>query len=116
MTSDKLQVASGVNQLDQLLGGLRIGDNVVWYDDAGSLAPVFYLNFIKASQADKKPIIYLNFDRSIKTLLEQLGPLADYAHLTILDCFTHGKEQSTGSGDRVQCRCQRLFDQTLLKK
>ncbi len=91
MTSYKLQVASGVTQLDQLLGGLRIGDNVVWYDDAGSLAPVFYLNFIKVSQADKKSIIYLNFDRSIKTLLEQLGPLADYGHLTILDCFTHGK-------------------------
>ncbi len=91
MTSEELQVSSGVSQLDQLLGGLRIGDNVVWYDNAGSLAPVFYLNFIKASQADKKSIIYLNFDRSIKSLLQQLGPLADYSQLTILDCFTHGK-------------------------
>ena len=100
MTSEELQVASGVTQLDHLLGGLRIGDNVVWYDDAGSLAPVFYLNFIKASQADKKPIIYLNFDRSIKSLLEQLGSLSDYSQLTILDCFTYGK----GEGAEVFLR------------
>lgn len=91
MAPDEMRVTSGVSQLDHLLDGLRIGDNVVWYDDAGSLAPVFYLNFIKASQADKKPIIYLNFDRSIKSLLEQLGKLADYKHLTILDCFSFGK-------------------------
>ncbi len=91
MASEELRVASGVSQLDHLLDGLRIGDNVVWYDDAGSLAPVFYLNFIKTSQAEKKSIIYLNFDRSIKNLLDQLGPLADYGQLTILDCFTYGK-------------------------
>ena len=33
------RLASGVSQLDRLLGGLFIGDNVVWHDDAGSLAP-----------------------------------------------------------------------------
>jgi transcriptional regulator with XRE-family HTH domain/KaiC/GvpD/RAD55 family RecA-like ATPase len=91
METEKLRVESGVSVLDDLLGGLRIGDNVVWYDDVGSLAPVFCLNFIKASQADRKPIIYISFDRSIKNLLEQLGALADYRQLTILDCFTYGK-------------------------
>ena len=91
MVSEKNKISSGVNRLDHLLGGLRIGDNVVWYDNAGSLAPVFCLNFIKASQTEMKPIIYLSFDRSIKNLLEQLGPLADYTSLTILDCFTYGK-------------------------
>ena len=91
MKAQKLRIASGVRELDDLLGGLRIGDNVVWYDDVGSLAPVFCLNFIKASQAEKKPIIYISFDRSIKNLLEQLGTLADYKRLTILDCFTYGK-------------------------
>ena len=87
------RVASGVNQLDHLLGGLLIGDNVVWYDDVGSLAPVFCLNFIKASQSEKKPVIYLSFDRSIKSLMEQLGTLAKNRLLTILDCFTYGKGQ-----------------------
>ena len=50
------RVASGVSQLDRLLGGLYIGDNVVWHDDAGSLASVFCLNFIQASQAQNRPM------------------------------------------------------------
>ncbi len=91
MILKKLRVASGVSQLDILLGGLYIGDNVVWYDDTGSLASVFCLNFIQASQAQNKPLIYVSFDRSPKNLLEKLGTLADNQNLIILDCFTYGK-------------------------
>ena len=46
MFKEKIRVSSGVSQLDRQLGGLFIGDNVVWYDDAGSLASIFSLNFI----------------------------------------------------------------------
>ncbi|MDY6823733.1 MAG: helix-turn-helix domain-containing protein [Thermodesulfobacteriota bacterium] len=91
----KKHVSSGVRQLDQLLGGLFIGDNVILYDDAGSLASVFCLNFIQESQARNKPIIYVSFDCSPKSLLEKLGPLAENQHLTILDCFTNGKGDSS---------------------
>ncbi|MDY6881023.1 MAG: helix-turn-helix domain-containing protein [Desulfatiglans sp.] len=92
MTSDKKKISSGIGQLDQLLGGgIYIGDNVVWYDEVGSLAPVFYLNLMKVSKEQKKHIIYINFDRSIKNLLSLLGPLAENRLLTILDCFTYGK-------------------------
>lgn len=97
MVSERLRVASGVSQLDRLLGGLFIGDNVVWHDDAGSLASVFCLNFIQVSQAQSKPLIYVSFDRSPKNLLEKLGPLAENQFLTILDCFTYGK----GAGSEV---------------
>ena len=97
MVSKKLKVASGVSQLDQLLDGLYIGDNVVWHDEAGSLAHVFCLNFIQASQAQKKPIIYVSFDRSPKNLLDKLGELAQNRQLIILDCFTYGK----GAGSEV---------------
>lgn len=88
-------VASGIPRLDVLLGGLYIGDNVLWHDDAGSLAPVFCLNFLKASRQQGKAIIYVSFDRSPKNLLDKLGDLAQYPGLTILDCFTHGKGQSS---------------------
>lgn len=98
--AERLRVASGVYQLDRLLGGLFIGDNVVWHDDAGSLASVFGLNFIQASHAQKRPLIYVCFDRSPRNLLEKLGPLADSPFLTILDCFTFGK----GSGSSVFLR------------
>ena len=86
------KISSGIKQLDHILGGgIFIGDNVLWYDEVGSLAPVFYLNLIKASQEEKKPLIYLNFDRSMISLMEHIGILADNPLLTILDCFTYGK-------------------------
>ncbi|MFO7965454.1 MAG: helix-turn-helix domain-containing protein [Desulfobacterales bacterium] len=85
-------VTSGISRLDDLLGGgIIIGDNVVWYDSAGSLAEVFCLNLIRASHKQNRHTIYVSFDRSPKNLLEKLGPLADSAYLTILDCFTFGK-------------------------
>jgi len=95
--SDSLRVTSGVGRLDRLLGGLFIGDNVVWYDDSGSLASVFCLNFIQVSQAQDKSIMYISFDRSPKNLLDRLGPLAENPNLVILDCFTFGK----GAGSSI---------------
>ncbi len=96
MTFKKNSVTSGIRDLDKLLGGgVFIGDNVVWYDAAGILAPVFSLNLINASRIEKKSLIYLSFDRSPTNLLEQLGPLANNPFLTIFDCFTHGKGESS---------------------
>jgi transcriptional regulator with XRE-family HTH domain/KaiC/GvpD/RAD55 family RecA-like ATPase len=91
------RLSSGVEHLDELLGGLFIGDNVVWFDDAGSLAPVFCLNFLRISREQGKPLVYVSFDRSPKNLLDKLGPLAEYEGLTILDCFTGGK----GAGSEI---------------
>ncbi len=94
---DKKRVSTGLKALDQRLDGLFIGDNVIWYDEAGSLAFPFTLNFIRESQKQHKPMVYVSFDRSPKSLMEELGPLAEYNDLTILDCFTHGK----GDGSSV---------------
>ncbi len=74
-----------------MLNGLFIGDNVVWYDDAGSLASDFSMKFIKESQKQKRSIVYVSFDRSPRNLIEKLGPLAENQDLIILDCFTNGK-------------------------
>ena len=95
--SEPLRVGSGLSHLDRLLGGLFIGDNVIWYDDAGILATVFCLNFIQCSQSQNKSIIYVSFDRSPRNLLQKLGHLAEYRNLTVLDCFTKGK----GAGSPV---------------
>ncbi len=77
MYSKKITVSSGVSQFDNLLGGLYIGDNVIWYDDAGSLASLFCLNFIRESQEQRKAIIYVSSDRSFRALIEELGPMAE---------------------------------------
>lgn len=95
-TIKKKPVSSGLADLDKLLGGLYIGDNVLWYEDAGSYSAVFSLSFIRESLTKKKPIIYVSFDRSPKNVVAFLGPLAESQNLTILDCFTNGK------GDRSE--------------
>lgn len=92
----KKRVSSGIAELDRLLGDLYIGDNVLWYEDAGSFSAVFCLHFIRESLARKKPLIYVTFDRSPKNVVSFLGPLAESQNLTILDCFTNGK------GDRSE--------------
>jgi len=109
MYSKKVSVSSGVSQFDNLLGGLLIGDNVIWYDDAGSLASLFCLNFIRESKEQRKAIIYVSFDRSPKTVIEELGPLAENPQLTLLDCFTYGK----GDGSEVFSRFYERDDQPL---
>ena len=93
MLKDK--VTSGVSSLDELLDQIYIGDNVVWYDHAGSLAWSFCYSFIQSSLAARKPVIYVSFDRSPRIVLERLGKLAETQHLTILDCFTWGKGAGT---------------------
>lgn len=91
MLTEKERVSTGLKPLDRRLDGLFIGDNVIWYDEAGSLVFPFTLNFIRESDQQDKSIIYVTFDRSPKNLLETLGQLAQSPNLTILDCFTHGK-------------------------
>jgi transcriptional regulator with XRE-family HTH domain/KaiC/GvpD/RAD55 family RecA-like ATPase len=88
-------LTTGITDLDQRLGGLAIGDNVIWYDAAGSLVSAFALNFIQASLAVGKALIYVSFDRSPKTLIQELGNLADNPRLTIVDCFTEGKGEGS---------------------
>lgn len=93
-------IPSGVPAFDRHIGGLAVGDNVIWYDDAGSLADAFCLELLRESLAHALPVIYVSFDRSVKNLLEKLGPLAASPHLTLLDCFTYGK----GDGAEVFVR------------
>ncbi|MFC1863072.1 helix-turn-helix domain-containing protein [Thermodesulfobacteriota bacterium] len=92
---EKIKTGTGIDQLDSILDGLYIGDNVVWYDDAGSLASVFFMNFLRISMAQNKPLIYVSFDRSPKNLLDKLGSLAENQSLIILDCFTYGKGEGS---------------------
>ncbi|WP_240910187.1 helix-turn-helix domain-containing protein [Desulfopila sp. IMCC35008] len=87
----KKRVSSGISELDRLLGDLYIGDNVLWYEDAGSFSSAFCLNFINETLARQRPLIYVTFDRSPKNLVSFLGSRAESQNLTILDCFTNGK-------------------------
>lgn len=89
--AQKKSITSGIPRLDQILGGLYIGDNVVWYDESGSLAAAFWQRFLSSSLEAERPVIFISFDRSPKNLFERLGPWGRNKLLTVLDCFTNGK-------------------------
>ena len=90
-STKKKRVSSGIPELDRLMGDLYIGDNVLWYEDVSSFSSSFCLNFIKETLAQKRPLIYVTFDRSPKNVVSFLGSQAESQNLTILDCFTNGK-------------------------
>ncbi|MBW1989529.1 MAG: helix-turn-helix domain-containing protein [Deltaproteobacteria bacterium] len=87
----RIEVTTGIDRLDQILGGMFIGDNVVWFDDSGSLAASFWLRFVQSSLKLGKHVIFVSFDRSPKNLFERLGSSGEHKHLAVLDCFTYGK-------------------------
>jgi transcriptional regulator with XRE-family HTH domain/KaiC/GvpD/RAD55 family RecA-like ATPase len=78
------------------MGDLYIGDNVLWYEDVSSFSSVFCLSFIKETLNQKRPLVYVTFDRSPKNVVSFLGSQAESQNLMILDCFTNGK------GDRSE--------------
>ncbi len=87
----KNKISSGVTGLDTLIDEYSIGDNVVWEVEAGTAYSVFIRNFIARSFKDDQKVIYVNFNRSPQTVLNDLNALLSAEHFTLIDCFTSGK-------------------------
>jgi len=87
-------VSTGVPWLDQLLGQLRIGENVVWEVEAGAHADAFLRAFLEANIGGGSNAVYLSFNHSPVTMKEKLGDLFDEPKFILVDCFTDGKGHS----------------------
>ena len=85
------ECSTGIPDLDRLLGGLRIGDNLVWETDAGAYVDLFMDRFARHSLAAGHSLIYVSFNRSPMTMVKRLSDLPDQKNITLLDCFTSGK-------------------------
>jgi transcriptional regulator with XRE-family HTH domain/KaiC/GvpD/RAD55 family RecA-like ATPase len=83
-------MSTGVQQLDSLLGGLRLGDNVVW-DIDGPKEDAFVAAFLRASAG--APLVYVSFDASPKAVLDRLGPDWDRERFLLIDCFTQARRR-----------------------
>ena len=88
---DNTECSTGIEYLDSLLGGLLIGDNVVWETDAGAYLELFLEKFERHSLDAGHNLIYVSFNRSPTTMSERLSALPNPANITLLDCFTSGK-------------------------
>ncbi len=87
----KSKISSGVAGLDILIDGFSIGDNVVWEIEAGTAYSAFIRNFISRSFQDSQKVIYVSFNRSPQTVLNDLSDSSLPEHFTLIDCFTSGK-------------------------
>jgi transcriptional regulator with XRE-family HTH domain/KaiC/GvpD/RAD55 family RecA-like ATPase len=93
-------VSTGVEWLDELLGKLRIGENVVWEIEAGTPIEAFTQAFLEHNIKGGSKAVYVSFNHSPVTMREKLGDLFDRPNFMLVDCFTDGK----GHGDPVFAR------------
>jgi transcriptional regulator with XRE-family HTH domain len=84
-------ISSGIPHLDVLIDSLHIGDNVVWEIDAGTSYHFFIQSFMHKAFKDAQKVIYVSFNRSPQSILNEIGhPLPEDLFI-LVDCFTSGK-------------------------
>lgn len=91
------RIFSGINDLDDLTDSLYVGDNVVWEVEAGTSPEIFVSSFIRQSFAEGRNVIYISFNKSPHTILQQIIGVPSRDKFVLLDCFTSGK----GKNDRA---------------
>ncbi|OGW32903.1 MAG: hypothetical protein A2X58_03215 [Nitrospirae bacterium GWC2_56_14] len=87
----KNKISSGVAGLDTLIDGFSVGDNVVWEVESGTAYSVFIRSFLSRAHQDDQKVIYVSFNRSPQTVLNDLNAIMSAEHFTLIDCFTSGK-------------------------
>ncbi len=85
------KISSGVASLDTLIDGFSIGDNVVWEVEAGTAYSAFIQNFISQSFQGSQKVIYVSFNRSPQTVMNNFKAILSSEHFILIDCFTSGK-------------------------
>ena len=95
MTENK--ATTGIPEIDQLVGGVVPGDNIVWEADSGASIDKFVDGFIGSCEAEGVPVVYVSFNRSPQTITSKYVPLMSQARFTLVDCFSSGK----GNADKM---------------
>lgn len=99
------RISSGVPALDRLLGGLRIGDNVVWHMESGVFMEAFSGAFLRSSRRQGHKVVLVTVNASPKTVWGRLKPVVDHPDVTLVDGFTWGK----GAGASLFADCYKRF-------
>lgn len=84
-SNNREKISTGVDGLDPVLDGLRIGDNVVWRTDDLDDYHWFVQSFVTSAVARDRSIIYLRFGRH-EPLVEE-GPGVRVVNIDALDGF-----------------------------
>lgn len=97
------RISSGVPALDRLLGGLRIGDNVVWHMESGVFMETFSGGFLRSSRRQGHKVVLVTVNASPKTVWGRLKSVVNHPDVTLVDGFTWGK----GGGASLFADCYR---------
>ena len=90
-------LTTGIKEIDNLVGGISPGDNIVWEVDSGAPVDRFICEFLAASEARGEVITYISFNRSPQTITRAYGQDVSLGAFRLIDCFSSGK----GNNDKV---------------
>jgi transcriptional regulator with XRE-family HTH domain len=108
--------STGIDALDDLLGRLGVGDNVVWQaPDPADIEP-FVEPFLATAHGDT-PLTYVSFRLSPAAVLDRFGEVWDSDRFTLLDGWTGSQHASSEPSVAVaglppQALVRRLKDPT----
>ncbi len=66
-------LTTGIKEIDNLVGGVLPGDNIVWEVDSGAPVDQFISGFLAADGAPGSTITYVSFNRSPQTITRAYG-------------------------------------------
>jgi transcriptional regulator with XRE-family HTH domain len=90
-------ISTGIKYLDRIIGGINLGDNLVW--QIANAVPIehFLKSFFNKSNDFQNTIIYVNFNYSPHTICKRFDDIFKNHNFLLVDAFTHGK----GNSDQV---------------
>jgi transcriptional regulator with XRE-family HTH domain len=109
------QPSTGIDPLDELLGGLRAGDNVVWQAaDPADIEP--FVHALLATARGTTPLAYLSLRLPPATVLDRFREVWDTQRFVLLDGWTGSPHaapdpaRGAGAGSPPLARVRRLKD------
>ena len=88
---------TGIPEADRLVGGILVGDNIVWEVNSGAPIGRFVSGFISACEKRGDSVVYVSFNRSPHAIAREYGGLMSGGRFVLVDCYSSGK----GNGDPV---------------
>ena len=91
----KTAYSSGIEYLDSIMGGILLGDNVVWVLESGTYFDYFLEFFLTAKDSSAFQNIFISFDFPPQKIYARYKDYFDRGEFILVDAFTFGK----GKGD-----------------
>jgi transcriptional regulator with XRE-family HTH domain len=93
------RLTTGLRPVDDLIGGARVGDNIVWQAGPGADLRPFVTAFVRAARTSPR-VVYVSLHLPPGAVLGALGDLWDGERMHLVDLYTHGIGGGGSAPDR----------------